>query len=312
MIASEIYSFYNILKEISSFRKKKKELREINFGIITQEYFNERKGFNTFFYELRDNFLETYKSNKTTEILFNNITEKCLISAKELNKTSSKRKSIAILTARKALKGKFPNHEIERKEKKLEKIRPLLISLEESLKNIPDNQELSAIKNLFISIKFSNDDGLERKFKRLFFLFIDAYEKTPMNVPYLQLYLTDNNSSEFSNIIQTMIEKYIDNPFEYSKKINIFNKGLISFGNPNVQKKELEEVERYIRKNAKKFEAKKIIQAFYSFKYFMETNYYGIYLFLLAWNEKLLDKNFIENRLDIIEKKLDELIRFSS
>ena len=252
MIASEIYSIYSILKEINSFRKKKKELTDTNFGIITQEYFNEKKGSKTFFYELRDDFLETYKSKKTTEILFNNITEKCLIFAEELNKPSSKRKSDVILAASKGLKGKFPKHEIERKVKKLENIRPLLISLGESLKNLPDDQDLSAIKNLLISIKFSNDDGLERKFKRLFFLFIDAYEKTPLNVLYLQLYLTDNNSSEISNIIQTMMGKYFDNPLEYTKKINIFNKGLNSFGNPNVQKKELEEVERYIRKNSKK------------------------------------------------------------
>jgi len=204
---SGISFFYNVLKDISSFTKKKKERREINFGIITQEYFNKKKEFNTFFYELRDDLLETYKSKQTTEILFNRITEKSIKSAKELNKPSIKQRSIIISAANEALKGKFLKNEIEIAEKKLEDIRPLLISLEESLKNIPDNQDLNVTKNLLNSVEFSNDDGLDRMFKRLFFIFINAYEKTPINVPYLQIYLTGNTSSELSNNIQTMIEK---------------------------------------------------------------------------------------------------------
>jgi len=318
------FEIYSILKDVASYLStyvsKKKKIEEINFGLLIQAHLNKEKVSNSFLIEFRSAFLEKYRFYDALDHFYNVAHKKINeFYEKEFRKTSDGKESITILAIIKSSKDKISKDKLERIKRNLEEIKPQLVFLEEVIQGLPSTQGLDDIKNLLSIVNFSSDDDLNRKFRRSFFLFIEAFEKTPIKIPYLNSYLFGIHSLDFSDLhttIETITKKSLDealkNPLEYIKKVRIITEGL-TFSNITLPEKDLKKVEKHlIRLEKNKFIAKDLIKALYSYRYFIETNYCGIFLFLLAWNEKFMDKPYLEKTLKNLEVKLDELLQHSN
>ena len=274
----EMYSGYSILKEISLYLQKRKTSKETNFGILIQDYFNKKQLSESFFNDFRGEFIEKHKYFKSPDDIFNALNKKCFDHTVKRDGKVNNKRSITISKIIKALKGTVSDDDLKKTKKDLEYMKPLLLSLEESTKSLPSDQDLDDVKNLLINVDFSDDDNLNRKFKRSFFLFIEAYEKTPVHIKFLQSYLTNNTSSNYSNIVQSMIEQAKENPLESLKKRKVISEGFdLILSNQKMRKTDLE---KHIRAHEKdKIKAKNVTKSFFSFKYFIETNHCAIFLF---------------------------------
>jgi len=306
MFPSEIFG---LLKGIIDLWKliKEKEGVEANFGSLIQRYLDDNKEYKIFFKPLKKELIKNYSELIQPEDCINFLYEQGKIATGEIIETfeDSRQKSRAIKIAMNSLKGNISREEFSKIERKLRQIEPFLIFLEKGLLISKEYKERNELLKTLEKIKFSAEAEQDRKFRRIFFMLIATFEKTAYWETFMEDYLGVGPTPTIETIIPTIINNAFKKPKEYDKRYKIATAGFFSHSDILKSEEELSNFRNEVfKKENDKNLANAVIHSFISLRHFVFASYYGLFIFLLVWSEKFVDRTYTNNILDKLEIEL--------
>ncbi len=300
---------FGLLKGVIDLWKslKEKEGVETNFGSLIQRYLDDNKEYKIIIEHIEQELIKFYPELIQPEDCINFLYEQIKIDTEEVRETFKDvhQKSRAIKIAMESLKGNTSREEFSKIDRKLRHIEPFLVFLERSLSISKDYKEKGEILKTLKKMKFSDDAELDHKFRRMFFMFMTTFEKTAKRSLFINVYLGFGPTSTIETIIPTMINKVFKKHREYYKRFKIASEGYFSHIDVSKSEEELSNLrnELFKKENDKNL-ANAVIHSFISLRHFVFASYYGLFIFLLAWSEKFIDRTYTNNILDKLEMEL--------
>ena len=286
---------------------KEKEGVETNFSSLIQRYLDNNEEYKKFFENLKKELIQNYRELILPEDCINFLCEQSKIATEKIIETfeDSHQKSRTIKNAMNSLKGSISREKFSEIERELRQIEHFLIFLEKCQSISENYKKGDEILKILEKMKFLDDAETNRKFRRIVLTFITTFEKTAYGVIPVGGYLGIETTTTIETSIPTMIDNMLKKPKEYDKKYKIAMAGFFSYIDISKSEEELSIFRNEIFKKENDTNlANAVIHSFISLRHLVFASYYGLFIFLLAWSEKFIDRTYINNTMDKLEMEL--------